>query len=70
MALGIVNSGIRNESDPVGAILRDKLETVLKQDAKIGALMGLSFSYAGSARADLLETISPIILDSSNSMEL
>jgi 26S proteasome regulatory subunit N1 len=37
---------------------------------KIGALMGLSFAYAGSARADLLEAISPIILDSSNSNEL
>ena len=49
MAIGIVNSGIKNECDPVGAILRDKLESVLKQDGKIGALMGLSFAYAGSA---------------------
>ena len=32
--------------------------------------MGLSFAYAGSARADLLEIISPLILDSSNSMEV
>ena len=32
--------------------------------------MGLSFTYAGSARADLLEAISPIILDSSNSTQL
>lgn len=32
--------------------------------------MGLSFAYAGSARADLLEAISPIILDSSNTNEL
>ena len=32
--------------------------------------MGLSFAYAGSAREDLLEAISPIILDSSNSTEL
>lgn len=70
MAIGIVNSGIKNECDPVGAILRDKLESVLKQDGKIGALMGLSFAYAGSAREDLLESISPIILDNSNTMEL
>mmetsp|Transcript_5217 Transcript_5217/g.3934 ORF Transcript_5217/g.3934 Transcript_5217/m.3934 type:complete len:148 (-) Transcript_5217:768-1211(-) len=32
--------------------------------------MGLSFTYAGSARGDLLEVISPIILDSSNTIEL
>lgn len=32
--------------------------------------MGLSIAYAGSARADLLETISPIILDSSYTTEL
>jgi hypothetical protein len=36
----------------------------------MGALLGLSFTYAGSARADLLEAISPIILDSSNSIKL
>jgi len=32
--------------------------------------MGLSIAYAGSARADLLEAISPIVLDSSNTTEL
>ena len=32
--------------------------------------MGLSLAYAGSARSDLLEAISPIILDSSNTNEL
>jgi len=32
--------------------------------------MGLSIAYAGSARPDLLEVISPIILDSSNTIEL
>jgi hypothetical protein len=32
--------------------------------------MGLSMAYAGSARTDLLDIISPIILDSDNSIEL
>ena len=70
MALGLSNSGITNESDPVQAILLDKLDTCRESNLKIGALMGLSFTYAGSARADLLEAISPIILDSSNSTQL
>ncbi len=32
--------------------------------------MGLSIAYAGSARQDLLEAISPIVLDTSNTIEL
>lgn len=36
----------------------------------MGALMGLSFTYAGSAKAELLDAISPIILDSSNTTQL
>ena len=32
--------------------------------------MGLSLAYAGSARPELLEIISPIIVDSENSIEL
>ena len=70
MALGLVNSGVTNEVDPVQAILIEKLETCRETDLKIGALMGLSFTYAGSARADLLESISPIILDPDNSTAL
>jgi 26S proteasome regulatory subunit N1 len=69
IAIGIVNSGIKNETDPVFAILLEKLESP-KQIHKIGALIGLSLAYAGSARADLLEAISPIVLDSSNTLEL
>lgn len=70
MAMGIVNSGVKNEFDPVQAILLEKLETSNREILKIGALMGLSFTYAGSARIDLLEAISPIVLDSSNTAEL
>ena len=70
LAIGIVNCGIKNEMDPVFAILLEKLENSTKKIHKIGALMGLSIAYAGSARADLLEAISPIVLDSSNTLEL
>lgn len=70
MAIGIVNSGIKNECDPVVAILLEKLEQTNKVHLKIGALLGLSIAYAASARSDLLEAISPIILDSSNTIEL
>ena len=69
MAYGLINSGITNEMDPVSAVLTEKL--VCPEDKlKIGALMGLSFTYAGSTREDLLEEITPIIMDSDNSTEL
>jgi 26S proteasome regulatory subunit N1 len=64
-----VNSGIKNETDPVFAILLEKLDSP-NQLHKIGALIGLSLAYAGSARNDLLEAITPIILDPSNTLEL
>jgi len=70
LALGILCSGIKNDADAAYAILGDKLETATKESHKIGILMGLSLAYAGSARADLLEVISPIIVDSDNSIEL
>lgn len=70
MALGLLNSGIKNDADAAYAILNDKLETATKECHKIGILMGLSLAYAGSNRADLLELISPIIVDSDNSIEL
>jgi 26S proteasome regulatory subunit N1 len=71
IGIGIVNSGIKNECDPVYAILHEALEnSAARQITKIGALIGLSLTYAGSKRQDLLDDFSPIILDSSNSIEL
>jgi len=70
LALGILNSGIKNDADAAYAILSDKLEQATKQSHKIGILMGLSIAYAGTARPDLLDSISPIIVDSENSTEL
>jgi 26S proteasome regulatory subunit N1 len=70
MALGLVNSGVTNETDHVQAMLIDKLQECKSTTLKIGALMGLSFTYAGSARADLREAISLIILDEDSSIKL
>ena len=70
IALGLLQSGIKNDADACFAVLSDKLESVTKQKQKIGILIGLSIAYAGSARNDLLEIISPLIVDSDNSVEL
>jgi 26S proteasome regulatory subunit N1 len=70
MAIGITNCGIKNPCDPVFALLLERLEQSKKEVHKIGAIIGLSIAYAGSARADLLEAISPFVLDTSNTTEL
>ncbi len=49
LAVGLVNSGIRNQNDPVFALLGDKLESKTQHE-RLGALMGLSLTYAGSNR--------------------
>lgn len=69
MAVGLVNSGIKNDNDPVFALLSEKLEEGNEYE-KMGALMGLSFTYAGSCREEFLELINPMILDGDNSVEL
>ena len=62
------NCGIKNDADAAFAILADKLESATKEVHKIGILIGLSLAYAGSNRAELLELISPIIVDSDNTL--
>lgn len=52
IAVGLVNSGIKNINDPVFALLQDKLDK--NQFEKVGALMGLSLTYAGSNRQDII----------------
>ena len=49
MAVGLVNSGIRNMNDPVNILLSEKIDQGTEYE-RMGALMGLSFTYAGSNR--------------------
>jgi 26S proteasome regulatory subunit N1 len=53
----------------VFALLADKLDAPTQHE-KIGALMGLSMTYAGSNRTDIVELVIPMILDLNNDIEL
>ncbi|CAM9618573.1 unnamed protein product, partial [Phaeothamnion confervicola] len=65
LAVGVVTSGVRNESDPALALLAEHVES--KSSAmKCAAVVGLGVAYAGMARQDVLELIAPIIADSDN----
>ena len=68
MAFGLVSSGVTNECDPAWALLAEHLESETPI-LKLSAVVGLGFAYAGSRREDLMENLTPIILDTASSLE-
>jgi len=69
LAIGIVNSGVRNESDPALALLSEYVEAKNPQ-IRMGAIMGLGLAYAGSQREEILELLLNIVGDTTISMEI
>ncbi|XP_031550195.1 26S proteasome non-ATPase regulatory subunit 2-like [Actinia tenebrosa] len=69
LACGIVNSGVRNECDPARALLSDY---VLHNSniMRLGSVVGLGLSYAGSNREDILSLILPVLSDSKSTTEV
>ena len=68
-AMGICNCGIKSEFDPCLDILLDRVKKARDQ-VKLGAILGLSFAYAGTNRSEILEVLTPIIIDTNYSVEL
>ncbi|KAH8679007.1 putative 26S proteasome regulatory subunit rpn-1 [Tricladium varicosporioides] len=71
LAIGIMNSGVRIDSDPAMALLgdEDKLNHKSPQ-VRVAAIMGLGLAYAGSNRDALLELLLPIVTDTSLDMQI
>ncbi|CAG9936980.1 unnamed protein product [Clonostachys rosea f. rosea IK726] len=71
LAIGIMNSGVRIDSEPALALLGDvnKLHHA-NPLMRTASILGLGLSYAGSDKEDLLELLVPIISDSSESMQI
>lgn len=68
LAMGIMNSGVRLDSDPTMALLGD-LEG--KSPAvKTASIMGLGLAYAGSNKEDLLDMLLPLVTDTSLDMQI
>ncbi|KAK5100936.1 proteasome regulatory particle base subunit [Exophiala xenobiotica] len=71
LAYGILNSGVRMESEPAASLLAD--DDILQHGRphmRMAAMMGLGLTYAGSARDDMLDYLLPVIEDSSLEMSL
>jgi 26S proteasome regulatory subunit N1 len=70
LAIGIMNSGIKLDSDPALALLSDSDRMEHKNPMiRVASVMGLGLAYAGSNRPEVIETLVPLI-DSSNEMRV
>lgn len=71
LATGIINSGVRMDSDPAMALLGDDVNLVNKNvSIRMASIMGLGLAYAGSNKEDLLDLLLPIVGDTSLDMQL
>jgi 26S proteasome regulatory subunit N1 len=60
LAVGIVSSGVRNDADPALALLSEHVEGE-SHVMKCAACTGLGIAYAGSAREDVMEILTPVV---------
>jgi 26S proteasome regulatory subunit N1 len=71
LAIGIMNSGVRLDSEPAMALLADSDKLNHKNPLiRVAAIMGLGLSYAGSNKEDVLAFLLPIISDTSQEMRV
>ncbi|RYP56206.1 hypothetical protein DL771_011993 [Monosporascus sp. 5C6A] len=71
LAIGIMNSGVRLDSEPALALLGepDKLEHK-NPLVRTASIMGLGLAYAGSHKEEILEVLLPIVQNSGQSMQI
>ena len=61
LAIGIVASGVRNDSDPALALLRDYIESSTSSLLRISSICGLAIAYAGAKNEEISELLIPIV---------
>lgn len=70
LAIGIMNTGVRLDSDPAMALLGDADKLGHKDShIRVAAIMGLGLAYAGSNKEELLELLLPLVGDASLDMQ-
>ena len=71
LALGMVNSGVRNETEPALALLSDEQNIGSANiPIRMASIMGLGLSCAATNKEDVLELLLPIVEDTSLDMQL
>lgn len=70
LATGIVNTGVRLDSDPALALLGDTDKLQHKEPlVRVSAIMGLGLAYAGSNREEIRDLLQPMIEDTALDMQ-
>eukprot|EP01096_Ripella_sp_DP13-Kostka_P012815 TRINITY_DN5432_c0_g1_i1.p1 TRINITY_DN5432_c0_g1~~TRINITY_DN5432_c0_g1_i1.p1 ORF type:complete len:872 (+),score=501.26 TRINITY_DN5432_c0_g1_i1:135-2618(+) len=69
LGIGVNNAGIRSEMDHALSLLSEYVTDDHPSNLKISSILGLGIAYAGTARADLNELLSPLV-DSGDNIEL
>jgi 26S proteasome regulatory subunit N1 len=70
LATGIINTGVRLDSEPALALLGDSEKLQNKNPLiRTAAIMGLGLAYAGSDKEELLELLLPLVGDTSLDMQ-
>ncbi|KAI0968960.1 armadillo-type protein [Xylaria arbuscula] len=71
LAIGIMNSGTRIDSEPALALLGDADKLEHKNPlVRTAAIMGLGLSYAGSQKEEFADLLLPIVTNSSQDMQI
>lgn len=68
LALGMICSGVKNESDPGIALLQEPILENANEAIRMAATTGLGIAYAGMAKMEVQEIMVPIIQDESKSI--
>jgi 26S proteasome regulatory subunit N1 len=70
LATGIINTGVRLDSEPALALLGDAEKLQNKNPLiRTAAIMGLGLAYAGSDKEELLELLLPLVGDTALDMQ-
>lgn len=69
LGIGLINTGVHDESDPALALLGEYLENKSIK-LKSSAIVGLGMAYAGSNMEDIMELLLPFVNDTELSMEV
>ncbi|KAL2023419.1 hypothetical protein VTK56DRAFT_2776 [Thermocarpiscus australiensis] len=71
LAIGIMSSGIRLESDPAMALLADSDKLNHKSPlVRVATIIGLGLAYAGHNKEEVLQHLLPIISDTTQEMRV
>ncbi|KAL9061160.1 MAG: hypothetical protein Q9162_000305 [Coniocarpon cinnabarinum] len=71
LAVGILNSGVRDSADSAMALLSDEATLSHKsKEVRLAGIMGLGLAYAGTQKTDLLEILLQYVSDTNLDMQL